>query len=145
MKTLKEILNTEPVFCGNWSSKFEVIADFEDVYMSQIEYEAEKSPYKNVQVWLENKARMEEALRIYENRQFLFAYYSTEGYEGEAFVFFEENGKLYEVNGSHCSCYGLENQFAPEEVTLEELHFRAKKGACHQYGGQKFIDFILGK
>lgn len=31
------------------------------------------------------------------------------------------DGKLYEVRGSHCSCYGFEGQFEPEEATLEYL------------------------
>ena len=28
---------------------------------------------------------------------------------------------LYEVHGSHCSCYGFEGQWTPEETTLEYL------------------------
>lgn len=31
------------------------------------------------------------------------------------------SGKLYETHGSHCSCYGFEDQFNPEETTLEYL------------------------
>lgn len=53
----------------------------------------------------------------------LFAYYSYECYEGTSFVVLvdEENKKFYEVNGSHCSCYGLEGQWEMEETTLEAL------------------------
>ena len=30
-------------------------------------------------------------------------------------------GALFEVHGSHCSCYGFEEQFEPEECTRESL------------------------
>ena len=32
-----------------------------------------------------------------------------------------ETGKLFETHGSHCSCYGFEGQFEPEETTVEYL------------------------
>jgi hypothetical protein len=51
----------------------------------------------------------------------LFASYGGACYEGDAVVIFQKNGKLYEVHGSHCSCYGLEGQWRPEETTLESL------------------------
>ena len=40
----------------------------------------------------------------------LFADYHTPPYEGYAFVLFKKDGKLYEVNGSHCSCHGLSEE-----------------------------------
>lgn len=58
----------------------------------------------------------------------LFAVYKSESYSGYAFVLFEKDGVLYEVNGSHCSCYGLEGQWMPEETTLEALEHRLNKG-----------------
>ena len=33
-----------------------------------------------------------------------------------------KTNKLYETHGSHCSCYGFEGQFEPEETTLEYLN-----------------------
>ena len=30
-------------------------------------------------------------------------------------------GKFYEINGSHCSCYGFEGQFTPSECPIEYL------------------------
>lgn len=58
----------------------------------------------------------------------LLASYNYEGYSGDAFVLFEKDGKLYEVNGSHCSCYGLEGQWEPEETTIEALRHRMMQG-----------------
>lgn len=51
----------------------------------------------------------------------LLATYRYEGYEGDAFVLFRKDGKLFEVNGGHCSCYGLEGQWEPEETTIDAL------------------------
>ena len=58
----------------------------------------------------------------------LFAEYNNEDYSGNATVIFEQKGKLYEVHGSHCSCYGLEGQWDPEQSTYEDIIARAKNG-----------------
>ena len=71
----------------------------------------------------------------------LLASYGVYGYEGEAFVLFERDGKLYEVNAVHCSCYGLEEQWGPEETTVEALHYRMDKGTLgkgSEYGAGSF-------
>jgi len=63
----------------------------------------------------------------------LFASYGCEYYSGDALVLFEHDGTLYEVNGGHCSCYGLsegnysgsnESQWRPEETTWTALAMR---------------------
>lgn len=63
----------------------------------------------------------------------LLADYQTPPYEGYCVVIFEKGGKLYEVNGSHCSCYGLgsdsysgghNTQWEPEETSWEALKIR---------------------
>lgn len=68
----------------------------------------------------------------------LLASYTYENYSGDAFVLFERGGQLYEVNGSHCSCYGLseqdysggtDTQWQPEETTAEALRHRLEKGS----------------
>lgn len=54
---------------------------------------------------------------------FLIAYESVGswGCDSSSFYLFEKEGKLYEVHGSHCSCYGFEEQWEPEETSLEYL------------------------
>lgn len=63
----------------------------------------------------------------------LVASYTYENYSGDAFVLFKRDGKLFEVNGGHCSCYGLSEssycgdattQWQPEEVSSEALRHR---------------------
>lgn len=54
----------------------------------------------------------------------LYADYTYEDYSGSATVIFEKDGKLFEVNGSHCSCYGLEGQWEPEETTWQAIAMR---------------------
>lgn len=51
----------------------------------------------------------------------LYAEYTYEDYEGDSVVIFERGGQIYRVEAGHCSCYGLEYQWKPEEVTLEQL------------------------
>ena len=82
-----------------------------------------------------------------ENCKIIFAAYKNESYEGSALVLFTaEDGKLYEVNGSHCSCYGLEGQWSPEETSIDALKMRN----LEYYGFTKdledlFIDLVFEK
>ncbi|QNS40206.1 hypothetical protein H0S70_07275 [Chryseobacterium manosquense] len=142
MKTIDEILKQEPVFLNDWKQdgKFKLIADFEDVYISKEEFEAAECPISNREYWIEKKNKMQNVLPKYDNKNILFASYGNENYEGDAWVLFEENGKLYEVNGGHCSCYGLEGQFDPEETNLEAIRFRLEKGNLGNdgYSGNEF-------
>lgn len=74
-----------------------------------------------------------------EDCNILFASYDNEGYEGFALVIFSKDGKLYEVNGSHCSCHGLENQWNPEETSLEALKMRDYSYGETQQSLDKFL------
>lgn len=65
--------------------------------------------------------------------EILYASYLREDYEGTAFVLFWRDGKLFEVNASHCSCYGLSEsdiegtpitQWQPEETTIASILHR---------------------
>ena len=113
------------MFTHDWkeSQRFGMIADFEGIYIGPSEFEAAESPYPNVGAWFERKAEMRKALdsEKYQNLEVLLASYTYEDYGGSAFVLFKKDGKLWEVNGSHCSCHGLEGQWEPEETTPEAL------------------------
>jgi hypothetical protein len=45
----------------------------------------------------------------------------------------KETGKLYENHGSHCSCYGFEDQWAPEETSIEYLQSDKFYFSCGGY------------
>lgn len=97
------------VILHNWSSKESVFTDFE------------------------NSGWGDDAKQIIPNKDdidILLASYTYEYYSGYAFVLFRDkaNGNLYEVNGSHCSCYGLEGQWSPEETTVQVLRHRLERG-----------------
>ena len=66
----------------------------------------------------------------------LLAWYGYKSYSGYAFVLFEQNGKLYEITASHCSCYGLEGQWKPEETSVGALRYRMVNGSlgANDYG-----------
>jgi len=70
----------------------------------------------------------------YNKVKILFAWYNYEDYSGSAFVLFKQGRKLYEVSGSHCSCYGLEGQWSPEETSVKELLYRLDNGKGYWYG-----------
>jgi hypothetical protein len=97
-------------FLNDWDSAEEMFADFED---SRYTDEA-RSP-------IDGK----------ENVEVLLASYTYENYSGNAFVLFRDtsNGQLYEVNGSHCSCYGLGGRWDPEPTSIAELRYRLTSGS----------------
>ena len=135
MKTLEEILKQEPVYLNEWKSKVDVISDFDEVYITTDEYNADKAPYPNPDFWNRNKEKMTSLLEQWKPINILFASYGSGNYEGDAFVLFERDGKLYEVNGSHCSCHGLEGGFAEEETTIEAIAHRLIKGKLGRDSG----------
>lgn len=97
LKTIKEIINTEPFFSGEFKNEEDVITEFR----------IKKEDLKGYKI--------------------LFAQYNYIMYEGEAFVLLAKKGKIYEVNGSHCSCYGLEGQWSVEEANRKELWGRVNR------------------
>lgn len=75
--------------------------------------------------------------------EILLASYTYEDYDGSAYVLFRKDGKLYTVNGSHCSCYGLEGQWEPEPTTVE-----AELRITNRYRGSGYEDqlrVVLGQ
>lgn len=120
-------MRIEPIFLNDWagSTAIDVFTDFDGERWSAYREEdaipvQDKPQYQGVEV--------------------LLASYSYENYSGDAFVLFRKDGKLYEVNGGHCSCYGLEGQWIPEETTIAELKHRIEKGGLGRdtYCGNEF-------
>lgn len=72
-----------------------------------------------------------------EGANILLASYATLGYEGDAFVLFERDGKLFEVLGGYGSCSGLEGQWNPEETTIKALRHRLDHG---NLGNEKYTE-----
>ena len=116
------------IYLGEWKDGgfISMVADFSDIYMTTAEFEAETAPYANESYWREKKAALAAALASdqFQNLTILVADYDTPPYEGDAFVLFERDGGLYEVNGGHCSCHGLEGQWEPEATTAEAMNHR---------------------
>lgn len=141
MKTIEELKQQTPVYLHNWKDKIDLVSDFEeDLYMTSSDFYAETATYPNMEAWEKSKEKMRQALGKYEDINILFASYGEDNYSGEAWVLFEQDGKLFEVNGSHCSCYGLEGQWKPEETALEAIQMRLEKGYLghDNYSGNEF-------
>jgi hypothetical protein len=62
--------------------------------------------------------------------EFICAYESVGswGCDSSSFFLLKRDGKLFEVNGSHCSCYGFEDQWKPEETSKDALLRRSYIG-----------------
>ena len=132
------------MYLNDWQGKglFDVVMDFEGIYMTEAEYNAIAAPYANAAMWEEKKREAAAAIAKpeYQELEILLASYSYENYSGDAFVLYRSGGKLYEVNGGHCSCYGLEGQWSPEETTIESLQHRLDAGSLGKgdYDGNEF-------
>lgn len=119
------------MYLNDWKEEgfIGMVGDFADIYITKNEYEAKECPTKNEKYWHEKVDQMHEELKDKKwDINVLLASYGNANYEGGAFVLFEKDGKLFEVNGGHCSCYGLEGQWEPEETTAEALQHRLDKG-----------------
>lgn len=121
MKTLDELLKSEPVYLHCFVERNSVISEFEGTY---------------------GREPKENEIANYEGVNILFASYGQDNYSGEAFVLYEKEGRLFEVNASHCSCYGLENQWEPMETDTKSLKFLLENGRLghDDYSGNEFAE-----
>lgn len=122
MKSLNGIIKQTPVYLNDFEKREDVLLNFHDPYWSDVSKDAVLNEHKNINI--------------------LFASYGNANYTGDAWVLFEQDGKLYEVSGGHCSCHGLEDQWNPEEVVLKELEHRLLKGT---FGEDDWSDNIFKK
>lgn len=65
---------------------------------------------------------------VAEPDEVLLAVYDMDGYEGSADVIYRVGDRYYWVSGSHCSCYGLEGQWDPEDYSAELLIAALRRG-----------------
>ena len=75
----------------------------------------------------------------------LLAIYILDSWQGEAYILLEKDGKLYENEIYHCSCYGLEdllNEDLITETSIEELEYRIKNGEISSDWKQALIEFL---
>ena len=120
MKDMRDLKAQESMFMG-WGGLTDMLSDFTE------HYGLSEEDIKNIWDMAPDKAHV------------IFAIYSIGNYEGEAFVLFIRDHKLYEVNGGHCSCFGLEGQWTPEATTLEAIEHRLVHGNLGEsYMGENY-------
>lgn len=74
------------------------------------------------------------------------AWYGYGSYCGSSLVVFEKDGQLFEVNGSQCSCMGLEGQWKPEKTTWAALAMRNFDDGCDGAGeANKILAELVAK
>lgn len=74
-------------------------------------YKGDFSDWSDVVDAFDNKS-------MQEPEEVLLARYDNESYDGYAIVIYRQGNRVFEVTGSHCSCYGLEGQWTPEEYDI---------------------------
>lgn len=122
------------IYLHDWKDQTfrQLVSDFEGIYVPELD-----TPYAR-----ERRAELEKAMASerWQGVEVLLASYSYQDYSADAFVLFRKAGKLYEVNGSHCSCHGLEGQWEPEETTIAALRHRLDNGklGTDSYCGNEF-------
>lgn len=138
------------MFLNDWKDGgfIDMVGDFDDIHLTKAEYEATEAPYANVAYWLEKKAKMKAALEDpkWQGIEVLLASYNYEDYSGDAFVLFRRDGKLWRVDGGHCSCMGLEGQWEPTETDIELLRHELDNGTLGHSGWTEnyFADELRG-
>ncbi len=71
----------------------------------------------------------------------LIAYEDEGEWEGYSWFFIQDkNGNVYEVEGSHCSCYGFEGQWEPMESSWKYL---LDTGSDCAYDSKDINNFII--
>ncbi len=75
--------------------------------------------------------------------ELLFAVYKNISHDGHAFVLYKHENTLYEVNGHHCSCMGLEGQWEPEDTTIEAIEHRLIKGTLGRERSHNSDDWCI--
>ncbi len=74
----------------------------------------------------------------------IYAHYEQDSYDGYANVVFMSGSQFYYSEGSHCSCYGLEDQWSPEEITIESILHMARHGTGFWNQNSGFAE-LLGR
>ena len=74
-----------------------------------------------------------------DNKEILIAYESVGSWGCDSNSFFllrdKTSGELFEIHGSHCSCYGFEGQLNLESSSVSSLQYRNREGSIFCTGG----------
>lgn len=87
---------------------------------------------------LEQYADSEQDEALLKKLEVLIAYESVGAWGCDSSSFFlvkDEQGNLFEIHGSHCSCHGFEGQLNLEETSIEALKFRIHNAGTVYYSG----------
>lgn len=76
--------------------------------------------------------------------EILIAYQCEDSYEGSSWFLLRLKGttQLFENHAGHCSCYGYEDQWAPELTTIEYLKSDKFSFCCYGDDKQTVKDWI---
>ena len=110
------------------------------VHLSE-EYAGDKSGFDSGEPDDSDKQKVVATL---EGMDVVIAYESAGSYGCDSSSFFlfrrKSDGVYFENHGSHCSCYGFEGQFSPEETTIEYLKSDKFNFYCGGYDDNETVN-----
>lgn len=84
--------------------------------------------------WSDAKEQAKALIDIPEPEEVLLAINHYESYSGSAWIVYRIGEEYFEVHGGHCSCYGFEGQWEPEDCgTAKEFLEALKKRPLYEY------------
>lgn len=96
------------IYQGSFEKWEDVVFNFSDVS----EYDSEDKKKNILEL-------MPEPEKVY------LAIYGGGSYDGDALVAYRQGNRYFTVEGGHCSCYGLEGQWNPEEYQDRDLFLKS--------------------
>ena len=105
--------------------QFKCKQDIADQFSGFYYHEEEDNQSQGGPIYEEESRENREIMALLNSSEVLLAWYGRGCWDGHAMVVYRtKEGQLYEVNGSHCSCYGLEGRWDPEETNYKALAMR---------------------
>ena len=106
------------------------LADLEGFSESDVKNHIAKEYSNQDQYEAPNPDEVNKVLKELEDYDVLIAYESVGNWGCDSSSWFlfkhKKSGQLFEMHGSHCSCYGFEGQFDLEETSVEYLKEKIK-------------------
>lgn len=134
VKEFNEIIKLDPIFLGDGTPRESYTKTMLNSYLNILNMDNLITAFTSIH--RSAIGSREEFKAILDELKVLIAIGSSDyNYEGDIWVLYEKNGKLYEVSTFHDSISGFD--WDPEEVSMEELLNRFIEGTFFNKFGEK--------
>ena len=77
--------------------------------------------------------------------ELIFVSYDGDGYDASIFIMYRNGSKYYIVEGSHCSCFGFEDQWDPTEYENKDILIKSlvlRSYRCYPFKFSNLINLL---